>query len=378
MFNLLGKKEELALLVDIGNGSVGTALTLFQKGNKPKVEFSLRSPFTISKKPGSGKLISQMNTLLDQTLSLLMRNGSVLIAKNKITSALVTFSSPWIASKTKHIEISLGTSFNISEKFLNDIIKKEENVFKKELAPNPLNVIEKVLINTKVNGYPVNEIIGKKAKDFDCLLFMSLLPENILKIVQDLIFKQAHLLSQNVLIHGFPLVSFSLFRDIFPDDSDFIIMDITSEVTDMTLVLDDAIFETISFPYGKNSILREIANNFEVTPSIAESMLHMWMSNKADDSVSKKMKGIFENIEKSWSEHFDSAWRKLSIETLPSRIFLTADNDIVQTFKELIDLPNLTYINEDILSPLYKNNSLSPDEFMAILSIFYNKKLARQ
>jgi hypothetical protein len=363
--------DETVLLIDVGNGSIGAGLVVFSKNKIPKSIYNVRLPFSILEKIDASKLESGMGLLLDDVLG----NMSKFIPPN-LSSVLVTFSSPWFISKTKHIHTEQDKPFVVTKGFFEQIVKKEEDAFKKELTDQAFTVVERNIVHTKVNGYSVQNSVGKKAKSFDAFLCMSVIGDSIVEKVHSLVSRYMHIRKERVVLHTFPLVSFSVVRDLYPNVMDFLLMDITSEVTDLTLVRGDVIIDTVSYPSGRNFIVRQVAKAFDVSAEIAVSLLHMCTEGKADVAVLTKMQELLVSVEKEWSVYMEDALISLSKEVvLPSRVYVTVESDVapifIKFFKKNIDV---VYISHDLLSGLYQNNIKSPpDEFLAILSIFYTK-----
>ena len=104
------------------------------------------------------------------------------------------------------------------------------------------------------------------------------------------------------------------------------------------------------------------------------------------------MQEILLNIEKEWAVYFENAILELSPEmSMPSRVYITADSDIVSLYIDFLKLAktdatslfrknmDLVQINQEILKPYYKNESVTQvDEFVALLAIFYNKIMRNQ
>ncbi len=392
------KKEEVCLLVDIGNGNITGALVLFVSNQQPKFLYTIKTDFTISDKPESSKLIEAMGRILDDTFTDIMKYGfDHNYWKNKgkkLDNVIVAFSSPWFMPKTKHIHLSKDKPFIISESFLADITQKEEEVFKKELAEelkdennDSFEVIEKSIVHIKINGYTIENSIGSETKIFDAHLCMSVVNKNVIEKVYNLILKHTLIPRNKVLVHSFPLVSFSVVRDIFTDHSNFMLMDVTGEVTDLTLVQNDVIVGTTSFPSGRNYIIRKIGQVFDVPAEIAESTLHMYLSGKSDSEASLKVENILENLEKEWSIYVLNTLLELSPEmVLPRRLYLTANEDVAPIYMDFMKLPkndvtlnfrkniDLVHLDNKKLSHFYTTNSMvQVNEFIALLSIFYNK-----
>src|SRR3989338_7170883 len=247
------KEDELSILLDIGNGSINGAIVLFTKNKIPRFIFTGEVPFSIPLQPSAPELSADM-----KILDYLIKNGlSKMTFAKKIEKVLVTFSSPWFALKTKHINLVQQNYFLITKDFLDDIIEKEKKVFEKLLSgedsPNKsFEIVEKSIVHTKINGYEMSNSLGRKTKNFDAYLCLSVVGKSTIDIVHNAILKNSHIPADMVSINTFPVVSFIVVRDIFSANSDFIIMDITGEVTDLTLVEDNVVIKSISMPSGRN------------------------------------------------------------------------------------------------------------------------------
>ncbi len=390
---LFGKsKEEVSLMLDVGNGSVTGALVLFKKSKKPEFLYSLEVPFVVPEKPNSTKLIEDMTPLLNTLLNTLIERGFKSKYWEKkpktVVRVLVAFSSPWFVSKTKHISLSKEKEFVITQSLVDGIIKEEEVIFKKELDPdNDFRVIDSSVVHTRINGYTLETSIGKKTKNLDAYLYMSMVSGNVIKTIEEVILKHFHLHESDIYIHTFPLVSFSVIRDMFSGSSDFVLMDVTSEVTDLSLVEGDVIKHSVSVPSGKNFLLRQIMKTFSLTPELAESTLHLFIDEKLNSDDVLKMEEVFVNVEKEWSIYLENGLSELSSEfILPASVYLTCDSDISAIYTNFLKLSKtdgtamwrkalqVNYINKEAMDSFLTPNSIVKwNEFSAILAVFYNK-----
>src|ERR1035437_1563620 len=117
--SLFEQKEKVSLLVNIGSGAISAGLVAFVVEQKPTIIYSVFLPFKIEEAPEKDKLVSAMESLLEQVLTLVVKNGlSQPYWKGKskhINSALVSFSSPWFVSKIKNIELQKDKVFLINQ-----------------------------------------------------------------------------------------------------------------------------------------------------------------------------------------------------------------------------------------------------------------------
>lgn len=391
-------KEEVSLLVDIGNGSITTSLVLFKEKELPEFLFVESSNFLVGSSPDARKLIGDMEKTLDSLLHSLIKNGfSHKYWQNKrknIDSALIVFSSPWFTSKTNHIHLSQEKDFVITNKFLNDVLTAEEDRFIKELTKNLpntdsglFNIIEKSIVHTKINGYILDSVIGKKTKQFDTFIHMAIVGRNITQKIEELISRYAHIDEDRIVFHTFPLVSFSVIRDIFHTTSDFVIMDVTSDVTDITLVQNDIIIKSVSMPCGRNLILRQVSKALDSSIEIAESMIKLYIDNKLEKENLEKIERVLVDLEKEWAIYLENALQELCVDMhLPKKVYLTSETDSAFFFEKFLMLSktdttsdfrkniDITKIERETLSAFYKTDFKSKtNQFIGMVALFYNK-----
>ncbi len=394
MFGFSNSSEEVTLLIDVGNGSIGAALAVIAPGILPTIVYSTRQSLSVLEKPTAAKLTETLTLLLSDVLTKVMTYGTsnpYWKGQHKnISSALVSFSAPWFVSKTKQLHLSQDKAFVLTQSFLEEVASAEEDLFIKELEgenKNTFTLVEKSIIGARVNGYSVNNILNKKTKTFDTSLFLSVVGTGILEKVKEVVARQIHIASDKIKIHSFPLISFSMVRDVFRDTSDFILMDITGEVTDITVISEDVITQTASFPFGRNFLVRQIAKNLNVSPEIAVSTLQTYLLGKLDELTVSRVRGVLSDAEKEWALYWNDCLTSLFPAVLfPSKIYITADSDTAGIFIDFIksskgDVADalkkqmqIIHLNHDVLGKYYKGESIAfDDEFIGVLAVFSNK-----
>ena len=138
--------------------------------------------------------------------------------------------------------------------------------------------MEKNIIQTLLNGYNVNKPYGKETNRIDITLFMSMISDEIRRKVRDIIEKIFN--TDNILYNSFALASFSVTRDVFSAEKDFLLMDISGEVSDIMLIRDDVIVKTSTFPLGSNFLIRKTAEALNIIPEEAHSLIRLFFEQK--------------------------------------------------------------------------------------------------
>jgi hypothetical protein len=393
--SLFEKSEKVSLLVTIGSGLISAGLVAFADGQKPTIIYSVFLPFKIEESPEKNKLASTMNSLLGQVLSLVIKDGlSQAYWKGKkkhIYSALVSFSSPWFVSKIKKIELQEGKAFVVGQSFIQSILESEKKIFVDEIngdkskkSPDNIIVIENAFTDFKINGYSITNYLGQKTKNLTTSLYMSAVPKSVVDIVYGQLSKHFSIKAENISMNSFSFISFAVSENLFPALNDFLLVDVTAEMTDVVLVNKKSVAEIVSFPSGRNFIIRQIARKFGVSTEIAESLLRMSAGKKSDDETTTQMQEVLSDAEKEWSIYFENAFTELSKSAvLPPIVCLTAGEDVSDLYSGFLEIQKedqtaefrkniqVFHLDERAMSHLYNTDpKFKPNVFLSVLTVF--------
>jgi hypothetical protein len=122
--------------------------------------------------------------------------------------------------------------------------------------------------------------------------------------------------------HSFPLTAFTALRDIFHELDEFLLLDVSGEVTDLSLVKNNVLLETMSFPKGSNFGTRRLAEDLNVSMDEANSSLRMFVENTLDRDVMFRIKRSIEDIQYEWANDFKDVFKNIKgkVQT-PTRLF---------------------------------------------------------
>ncbi len=390
------KQEQVSLVVDVGNSTVTSSLVLFSGNDLPVFLYTVTDSLAVGDKADASRLLESFRTTLDIQLANLTKNGFTNKYWNDnekvVRSAIVSFSSPWFMLKTKHLVITNEKDFVVTQAFIDDVMEKEESLFVSELfetTKSEFHIVEKNIIHTKINGYTLNSPIGKKTKNLDAYLCMSAMDHGIVDTTYNSVLRSLHIPKENIAIHTFPVVAFSVIRDLFNASGNFLIMDVTGDMSDITLVQDSVILQTVSMPSGRNFILRQISKTFGVSIEIAESMLHLYSTEKIDDVESQKIHDLMAQIESEWAIYFENSLLELSPTlNLPGNFYLMTQKDVSEIYESFLKVSkvdatvtfrkslNIVKIDENSVKDFFKNESITQvDEFSVFVSLFFKKIL---
>ncbi len=340
-FSIFGReKKDTFLVFDIGNASVGGALVKRKIENgHPSLQIltSEREEIPFGEHVLFDRLLKNMLSAVGTVAERLTKK-----AGRHIPLVRVVLASPWYISETKIISIKKAKKFVFTETMQNEFIAKEISDYKQLLVKRnkvgydeALSVVESEIINVCLNGYDTVAPLGKEAYDIKLALYLSVSHEKILKTITDKLLSFSP--NANITFHSFPLAYFSAVRDLYPKNHDFLLLDVSGEITDVSLVRRGVLLETASFPLGRNFLLRRVAIGLKRTLPEAFSLLSLSQRNELHQNEKEKFTKIFFKVKDEWLGAFQKVLADLSGELyVPGEIFLAADDDVTGLFAEWI------------------------------------------
>jgi len=386
IFSKPKEEKELALVFDIGSSSIGGAVFEIQKGGIPKIILSIREQIILEEKIDIDRFLFLTLKSLEIITSRLCMMGI-----GKPSKIFCVLSSPWYASQTRIIKLEKNTPFIFTSKLADELIKKEISLFEEEhLAKfshidNKVRLIEFKNMKTMLNGYVTPEPFEKKAKKLEMVIFISTGGEKILKKIEETINRHFH--SETIKFSSFAMASFTVARDMFVQQENFLLVDIGGEVTDIAMIKKDIIGDSISYPLGPNFIIRRVAKNLGCSLSEAKSLISLYKDGHAVDTTEKKLEPIISELKKEWLKGFQESLVNLSDDiSVPATIFITVDQDLADFFSKIIKTEqfnqytltesefHIIFLGAQTLHGIttFKDNT-NRDPFLIIESIYLNR-----
>ena len=341
--------QHFIIILDIGSGSIGGAFASVDKGRTPEIIFSTRKDIPFQEKLNFQRFLDSMIKTLEEMFVTLKSSGGAV----QIDQVFCVLASPWYASQTRLIRYAQPEPFAVTEKGLAKLLQKEIDLFRTSplferarVGDNPPEIMESKNIQMKLNGYEVRNPYGKKALELEVALYISMIPSNIFKSINESITKFWHV--PNVHFSSFAFTAFDTIRDIFSDEKTFLFMDISGEVTDISLAKDNVLLESISFPAGKNMLVRSLMHSMKTTSAIAISELNLYLENKSTREHAKQIEEVLGKASAEWRIFFEDASAQFAKEfPIPRTIFYTADDNVTKWFEAAIREANFTHFSQE-------------------------------
>lgn len=328
------KKEKIVAVFDIGSGSVGGAIVripLIGKG-VPIIIKSVRNEIEFSKDFNFNSFMKDMIYALNLTAnSLYNKKGGAL---DEIVCVLA---SPWYLSETRTIKMAREKSFTFTKQLAGELIEKEKlsltQLYKDKygtLNSTP-QMIEQHTMAVLLNGYAINDPLGKKCYSFEMNMIISLAPRLYLDKIRETLSKTFH--HTGVAFSSFIVATYLAVRNKYVTPDSYLLLDISGEITDVGIVTKGVLKSVLSFPFGKKTFFNYMCTKLEIELRDAKELFKLYNDDNLSVEFKKKVIPLFKSIENSWGEAFRQCINTLPRTLiLPDTVFLTADNDIKNWF----------------------------------------------
>lgn len=309
-------KETLNAAFDITSSSVGGILFSHHPKKLPEILTSSRFQTDFLPDLELQKFERALQQAFERTLNHLKK--SLPQGKKRPDSAIITLFSPYYVSQSKVVRFAKENPFEVTKGLIEDIVTGETEAFKKRwwtgrAAPKEnygVELIEDEKMQTTLNGYKIAHPIGKYAKSGEIYLYTSLGVKSIQEKLKEYI---EHIFGGvSVRFQSFPFMAFNALKRIMSLDNGLLLIDIGGEITEIVLIRDGILEETISFPLGENALVRRISSVFRFSPEESFSLLVQYSRGDLHDATREKTRKIIEEAAVKWCQLLKDSMKKTS------------------------------------------------------------------
>lgn len=227
-----------------------------------------------------------------------------------IADIYINIAAPWISSQKRVIHYKKDKEFIFTKELADSLIDKEikEPLFHTHdfKEHKDISLIERRTIDIFLNGYSSKNPYGKKIKDVDIYSLVSVMSTKTKKefshIVEKTFHQEAQFFSNSFMIYQ------SLLK-LFPHENNITSIDISGEITEINIIINDHLKKIGTIPVGSQNIIRKLADNLNIPYVKAKALIIMYQDNKIEDTyrkiVEKAMKNAFMSWFKSLYHFFD-------------------------------------------------------------------------
>jgi tRNA uridine 5-carbamoylmethylation protein Kti12 len=286
-------------------------------------------------------------------------------------------SSPWATGSLRSIKRRRPEGFVFTEKFAKELIKEEILKFKKENRDFD-EIIDKRVVNILLNGYEVPNPNGKRVKESEIQILISLSSKDLVDQIEAVIMKTYN---KSVKFTSSMFSDFIVVRDVFDKLNDFIILNVDEETTEVSIMRNDFLVGTASFPYGKNTFIRQIAKKLNKDVLETISLLSAHKDGHLEEDFLRKLEAEIKDESKAWVNSLKMVFRSLFVDLfIPHNIFLISDKSSEKWFLNLLNKNNFPEFTttEDSFSVILANSKTLRDFYEIPMNVNDDSNLTMQ
>lgn len=333
---LFSKKEKVSYaLFDIDSSSVGAALAHTSVGSPPTIYYTLRKEVQAKEHED---LTDAMCRTLEEVSAELVQKGAPLLRQETGSGhsdrILVSVGTPWQKTVLRVDTISEKKPFLFTKAILADATRRGEEL------PEGYTISDVSVIATLLNGYETPDPFGKKASRADMIILSSLLDTAVSSRVEHILRKTYH--THSLALTAFAPIAYAVFRDIYPHEKDFLVLEVSDEATSIVFVKHGLLVNVATVEYRIDGIVQNPERS------------------AADESAAE--------IEKIWLEKISETLRDFACNhALPRTLFLLTETTSREYLRNLIDSQSLRslWLTDDPLRVI----SVVPQHFSNVVKM---------
>lgn len=337
------KDGQTKLIIDIGSGSIGSAIVT--TGKKNTVTFSTRYELEYGEQVHFGTLLEKMLVGIEHTLKQL--------PKKNLDHVSIYLHSPWHTVHTKNVSVRNEKPFSITQKTIETMTRNEvESFIKNDKDKFPgyekLSVIESTVPEIKINGYHVEDPFEKKCTDCDFLISLALAPSDIVNDIAKICLKFIKINSKDISFHSATIAFAHICSNLYSKNDSLMILDIGSELTDISIIKNRALSSGISFVSGTHDVVRKISEYLKTSFSDSLSKAHAVFSGVSTIEILEKVNGSLIPLTTNWQRSIaESLTKIIGIERVPHRIVIVCEDSVLAPwYKNTVESDTFTqYLN---------------------------------
>jgi hypothetical protein len=387
-------KPFLSFVFDIRDSSISVSAVKFENDKKPEIILCQNFEIQYQDSQDYSKYSSLMIKTLDDSVSSLKKSLIKIGNKEKIKDYRFFIGSPWTVSQSKTIKIIKDRPFEINNALLSKIIVGEELLAEKELETETQlkdwKVMLEKIIQSKINGYKVDNIFGKKTMNLAVEIFVSFIPYEIKNKLSTFISEKIgrHTKEQD---NSSILSSYTFFRDMYSNKNDFIYVDIGKIITDIYVVRDDIIFGIASFPFGEEDMIQTSLSKTNLSRDVFMSYLCIGNDKNFDLTSHNNGEDMLKFGFEAWMNKLKDVLPKICTEmNIPNNLFIVPNSVVSEIlvkvlsnkedgkqFELLESKIEITSIVEGVFDSLILNGKAFPNEPHIKMDVIFLDKMLK-
>lgn len=390
-------KTRYGVIIDIGSGSVLAAIISSNPDkSSPDIIWSKRehSPLRqINSVSDSAK--SVMTSLMNVLMNLDGEGRQVFRKKtgeSKLPFLQVTIAAPWSYTATKTIAYEAKEAFEVTDTLIDELVRTADKKVEEEMLENEkihklgLEIISKTTLQIIANGYPIAVGEEQMTNSVKVVESSSVAQEYLIDAIDD---ARNKILTKSTLEqYSFMLPYYFVVNDSVATTSDYCLVDVTYEATEIGIVREGVLNYCTHTPYGSFSIARELSETLGVP--LEEAFGYLSVDDMSDflAPFSEEKKTEVVQILKSYQDKLVGLFRETGDSlSIPRKIYLHGNllsepffnKNILAASKSATKMQHAVYnVTSELLTKHFKEEQIgsfketAQDTALIISALFFH------
>jgi len=327
-------KSKKIILFDFRSSSVAAAIiAVDEEISLPKILFTKRENYYFSEAPKADEFIMRAHIALKkliQEINHFKINDPDI--EHAISEVRILYGAPWYTPNFIDIHHEQDKDFIFTKELLAKILKNTD----KKLEINPdSELIEKNLSSILVNGYETADPFKKKTRDIKMSLYLAYVATETKDEIERIIKNNLHV--EDIYSHSHTAILHSFLKSNFHSANNYVLLDVSGEMTEITIVRNSFFKKHVTIPVGSHIFSRKLAELSGYDLHTAWSHLNIFLNNKNEPKINKKISNVFEDIKDYYLQLVKETFTQEKIVDIPSTIFIIADQEVRGLVKNVFE-----------------------------------------
>lgn len=371
--------RECCLVLDISSGSIGVGITTPTLTNDNDTdslvwkhrEYILGKNTELSQE----EIVRRLNASILNTVMKLSSDGLKVLyekyPKAQLVSMLVSLRAPWVISTSRRIHYkSDDKPFLIDQKLVKKLTnigeEKVKQIIKSE-TKNLHEIIFKEIIHQAVQGYPVENVLHRKATSILIVQLTALAGQATVDTVTEChqkLFPSTELYINPLMYHLYKIV-----KKQNPPQFEAVIIDVNDTTSEIGFIRDGVLLRTNYISFGIHNLIQALAKTCSCTYDEAMAQISDSNSEPLSKRHPEQLKGV-EKVQGEYTEELKLLFTESHDElTIPRSIYLHAEPKYTSYLKDIIKSASVSFsktehtVHNVINNELVRKNRARTDDY---------------
>lgn len=314
----------LVALLDIGSTKV-RAWLVSPTADFPRIVSAVNVDLVLAARSDSTRFFDEVAAGAKTALQLLLQSG-----QGTPERVICFLASPFYAARTKVLVKREAAPCVCSPALLDEWLKAET------VATVGHEVLESSVMDVSLDGYRLASPFGHRAREIEVSHYLSIAAEPLLSRLRAALAGVAR--TPELQFHSFAFAFFRVLDLLTAPGKNYLALEFNHELSELSLVWQDSLRETVSFPFGEDWLVREVGQTLQLTPAAARSFLQASTAAHIAPAAEEKLRRALKSLRPEWLRVFRAALdRALTDSLMPGELFFLGAPAVAPIIKRWLE-----------------------------------------